>query len=67
MKIYVIRIKDRVQQTFEYMPELTASLYSARTRRAQLEQDYIVTIDEYEVKTQGPNFNHIANKSARIK
>lgn len=67
MKIYMIRAKDRGQKVFDYMPELTASEWAAKERKKLLEKDFDVTIDEFEVKTQGSNFHSISQTSKIIK
>lgn len=65
MTIYLISCRDRgAQQIFSYMPELTASRYAAELRRQHLEKEGLVAeISKYDVKTQGVNFNSIAQTS----
>ena len=62
MTIYLISARDKgAQVAFGYMPELSASRYAAELRKLQLEKEGLIAeISTYEVKTQGCNFNSIA-------
>lgn len=60
MIVYTITAVQIGKNT-DFYPELTCSEYVARIRKEQLEKNgYIANITQYEVKTQGKNFNSIS-------
>lgn len=62
MTIYLIQAQK--QGGLFCQPELSASRYASELRKLQLEkQGMTVTIDKYEVKTQGVNFNSISQST----
>lgn len=64
MTIYAI---TATKGTETFMPELTCSAYMAQIRKEQLKKNgYLVNITQYEVKTQGKNFNTISQPSKFI-
>lgn len=61
MIVYTITAKKIGDKT-EFLPELTCSAYMAQIRKAQLEKNgYLANIIQYEVKTQGKNFDTISS------
>ena len=60
MLVYMITAK-RIGDKTEFAPELTCSDIMAKYRKEELERNgYLANITQYEVKTQGKNWNTIS-------